>query len=315
MPIFQIHGIVPIIPTPFQSDESIDFAGFAPLIDFAIAGGCSALCLPAYASEFYKLSDEERLQVVHQAVTAAQGRIPVIGQANYASARLAARSARAVEAAGADAVAVAVPRLFSLPERDLFRYFDTVLSAIQIPLLIQDYNPGGPTVSPRFVADLHRIHPHFRYIKLEEPLMAAKVKSILDETGGGVGVLEGWGGMYMLELIEAGICGVMPGLAVSDLLARVWQLAAVGKKQDAYEIFAGVLSQILFSLQNMEFFHHAEKGLLAMRGILREPIVRDLTMTPDRVDSAHADFLNQRVLALLDNLHMPHHPPTAAGTL
>jgi 4-hydroxy-tetrahydrodipicolinate synthase len=150
---------------------------------------------------------------------------------------------------------------------------------------------------------------------LEEPLMAAKVKSILDETGGGVGVLEGWGGMYMLELIEAGICGVMPGLAVADLLARVWQLAAVGKKQDAYEIFAGVLSQILFSLQNMEFFHHAEKGLLAMRGILREPIVRDLTMTPDRVDSAHADFLNQRVLALLDNLHMPHHPPTAAGTL
>src|ERR1039457_3077737 len=135
MSFFRIDGVVPIIPTPFQSDETIDSAAFAPLVDFAIAGGCSALCLPAYASEFYKLSDEERLQVVHQAVTAAQGRIPVIGQANYASARLAARSARAVEAAGADAVAVAVLRLFSLPERDLFRYFDTVLSAIQIPLL------------------------------------------------------------------------------------------------------------------------------------------------------------------------------------
>jgi dihydrodipicolinate synthase/N-acetylneuraminate lyase len=308
MSLSRIHGIVPIIPTPFQSDETIDYAAFAPLVDFAVAGHCSALCLPAYASEFYKLSDEERLEVVRHAVTAAKGRIAVIGQANHSSARLAARSARAVEAAGADAIAVAVPRLFSLPESDLLRYFDTILSAIQIPLLIQDYNPGGPTLSPQFVAGLHRIHPHFRYIKLEEPLMAAKVKAILDSTGGGVGVLEGWGGMYMLELIDAGICGVMPGLAVSDLLAQVYQLAAAGMKQDAYEIFAGVLPQILFSLQNMELYHHAEKRLLAMRGILREATVRDVTMTPDEIDRAHVDFLNQRVLALLDRLHLPHNP-------
>jgi len=308
MSLFRIHGVVPIIPTPFQSDETIDYAAFAPLVDFAVAGRCSAICLPAYASEFYKLSDEERLEVVRQAVTAAKGRIPVIGQANHASARLAAKSALAVEAAGADAIAVAVPRLFSLPESDLFRYFDTVLSAVQVPLLIQDYNPGGPTVSPQFVAGLHRIHPHFRYIKLEEPLMAAKVRAILDATGGGVGVLEGWGGMYMLELIEAGICGVMPGLAISDLLAQVYQRAVAGFKQDAYEIFAGVLPQIVFSLQNMEFFHHAEKRLLAMRGILREATVRDVTMPPGEIDHAHVDFLNQRVLALLDRLHMAHNP-------
>jgi 2-keto-3-deoxy-L-arabinonate dehydratase len=31
------------------------------LIDFAIASGLKAVCLPAYASEFYKLTDEERL--------------------------------------------------------------------------------------------------------------------------------------------------------------------------------------------------------------------------------------------------------------
>lgn len=308
MSSFRIDGVVPIIPTPFQGDETIDFAALAPLVDFAIAGRCSAICLPAYASEFYKLSDEERLGVVRHAVTAAKGRIAVIGQANHASARLAAKSARAVEAAGANAVAVAVPRLFSLPKRDLFRYFDTVLSAIQIPLLIQDYNPGGPTVSPQFVADLHRIHPHFRYIKLEEPLMAAKVKAILDATVGGVGVLEGWGGMYMLELMEAGICGVMPGLAVSDLLARVWQFGVASRKPGAYEIFADVLPQIVFSLQNMEFFHYAEKRLLAMRGILREATVRDVTMTPDEIDRGHVDFLNHRVLALLDRLHMPYNP-------
>ena len=33
--------------------------------------------------------------------------------------------------------------------------------------------------------------------------MSGKVRSILDVTGGGVGVIDGWGGVYMLELIEA----------------------------------------------------------------------------------------------------------------
>jgi len=43
----------------------------------------------------------------------------------------------------------------------------------------------------------------------------------MEATDGEVGVLEGWGGVYMLDLIPAGICGVMPGLGVSDLLALV----------------------------------------------------------------------------------------------
>src|ERR1022692_877015 len=78
MSFFRIDGVVPIIPTPFQNDETIDSAAFAPLVDFAVAGRCSAICLPAYASEFYKLSDEERLEVVRHAVTAGKRFVPVL---------------------------------------------------------------------------------------------------------------------------------------------------------------------------------------------------------------------------------------------
>ncbi|MFN7993858.1 MAG: dihydrodipicolinate synthase family protein [Bryobacteraceae bacterium] len=308
----QIDGVVPILPTPFDRNEEPDFVGLKPLIDFAAAGGCSAVCLPAYASEFYKLSDEERIDVVRHAVLHSNGRIPVIGQANHPSARQAARSARVLEAAGVDAIAVGVPRLFGVAERDIFRYFETILSSIRVPLLIQDFNPGGPTVTAQFVADLHRHYTHFAYIKLEEPLLASKIRAILDATNGEVGVLEGWGGMYMLELIDAGICGVMPGLAVSDLLARVFRLARAGRKQAAYEIFAAVLPQILFSLQNMELFHHAEKRLLVRRGFMRESVVRDLTMTLDETDSAQVEFLNEAILALLEKLHMHPNPSSMA---
>jgi len=305
---FCLNGIVPIIPTPFTAEEQMDWPSLRRLVDFACAAGACAMCLPAYASEFYKLSERERLRVVEEAIQQAAGRIPVFAQVNFPSLAQAVEAAREAQKAGASAIAAAVPRMFGFGDSDLFPYFDRLLSAIDIPVLIQDFNPSGPTVTPRFVADLHRAHPHFRWIKLEEPMMSAKVTAILEATNLKVGVLEGWGGMYMLDLIPAGICGVMPGLAVSDLLARVFQLATQGDMTRAYEIYEGVLPQIVFSLQHMELFHHAEKRLLVARGILQEAVVRQLTLKLDQHLDDRISFLNARILNVLDRLELPRNP-------
>jgi len=177
-----------------------------------------------------------------------------------------------------------------------------------VPLVLQDFNPGGPTVSTNFIAQLHRQHPHFRWVKLEEPLMAARVGSILEATRGEVGVLEGWGGMYLLELVAAGISGVMPSLSLADLLARAFRLAKDGHRQEAYEVFTGTLPMIVYSLQNMELYHHAEKRLLAARGIIAETFVRDPRRELQARDAAHIDFLIANLLALLERLKMPRCP-------
>jgi 4-hydroxy-tetrahydrodipicolinate synthase len=114
--------------------------------------------------------------------------------------------------------------------------------------------------------------------------------------------------MYILELIPAGICGVMPGLAVADLLARIYDLCSCGEKAQAYAIFAEILPQIAYSLQHMELFHHAEKRLLEARGILETANVRDAGIELRASDAEHIDFLNSRILALLDRFGMPHNP-------
>jgi 2-keto-3-deoxy-L-arabinonate dehydratase len=312
-PSFQIRGIVPIIPTPFDSDEHIAWAELRNLIDFACAAGVSAICLPAYASEFYKLSEDERSRLVAEAVAHARARVPVVGQVNYPSAGQAAQVAAHLQACGASAICVAVPRLFSLPERDLFRYFDRILKAIDVTLIVQDFNLAGPSLTARFIRDLHREHPHFRYVKLEEPLMASKVEAILEETSAGVGVLEGWGGMYMMQLVPAGICGVMPSLGLADVLGLTFRLLMEGKQEEACDIFQVVLPQISFSLQNMELYHHAEKRLLQARGILAGVKVRDVSMDVPVRELDHIDFLNSRVLALLDRLKLRCNPAIGAG--
>jgi 4-hydroxy-tetrahydrodipicolinate synthase len=275
--------------------------------------GACALCLPAYASEFYKLSERERLQAVAEAVQQSASRVPVFAQINFVSVQQAIESALEAQRSGASAIAAAVPRIFAFGDSDIYHYFDRILTAIEIPLLVQDFNPVGPTITPRLIADLHRAHPHFRWVKLEEPMMSPKVASILEVTCGGVGVLEGWGGMYMLDLIPAGICGVMPGLAVADLLAIVFQCAASGDRARAFEIFQRVLPQIVFSLQHMELFHHAEKRLLTARGVLSGVVVRQLTLELDKYLEDRISFLNDQILALLDHVGLPRNPALATS--
>ena len=312
MATFEIDGVLPVIPTPFTRDGSLDWAALDGLLEFAISARVCGVVLPAYASEFYKLRDAERRDLVFRAVSTLNGRLPVVAQVNHVSTAYAAETARDLERAGAAAISVAVPRVFGLPERDLLRYFDRILKAITVPLVIQDFNPGAATVSLEFVKSLHGQHAHFQYLKLEEPMMSGKVQSILEATHGAVGVIDGWGGAYMLELIDAGICGVMPGLAVSDLLQIIWQNARAGNKDVAYELFRGVLPQITFSLQNLEFFHHAEKALLVARGVLSHAEVRDATLTIHEIDRAHIDFLNRKVIDLVSrqklSVHTAVHP-------
>lgn len=301
MALLQIDGVVPIVPTPFTHDGALDWSGLRDLIAFAIASRFCAVCLPAYASEFYKLSDDERRELPIRAIEMTSGSLPVIAQINHVSSTYVTDTARTLERAGASAISVAVPRFFGLPECDLLRYFDRILNAITVPLLIQDFNPGGPTVSVDFIRTLHRQYKHFRFLKLEEPLMSYRVRSILDATDGAIGVLEGWGGMYMLELIPAGICGVMPGLAVSDLLQLTWEEAKSGDIEEAYKLFRNVLPQIVYSLQSLEFFHHAEKSLLVARGLLHEANVRDATVTIQNDDLAHLAFLNRQIVSVVQD--------------
>ena len=295
-----IQGIVPVLPTPFRPDESVDLYSLKRIVRFCVEQGFSAICLPAYASEFYKLVLEERYQLVATAVQAAEGEIKIIAQSNHYSGAYAAEIAVQNEKIGADVISVAVPRMFEIGDIDVFRFLSGILGSTSLPVLVQDFNPGGPTINARTAKHLSEEHPNFRYLKLEQPLMAPKVVEIVEATNGNVQVLEGWGGMYLLEGIEAGICGAMPALGVADILQQTFDLALDGDRTAAMDRFEKVLPYLVFSLQNMELLLQMEKKLLVRRSLLRHDTVRQATLTPDEHTAAYIEFLIGRVMHLLN---------------
>lgn len=307
----ELFGVVPIIPTPFTEDEEIDEDALRSLIDFAIAGRIKAVCLPAYASEFYKLTDEEKLRVVRVAVEHAAGRLKIVGQSNHASLKMAIQLAQANVKAGADVISLAVPRIFSLPEESLREYLSEFFKSIpDTPVLIQDFNPGGSSISVELIRSLMEAHPNFKYLKLEEPLCAPKFEQIITATEDKIGLFEGWGGLYMLELIPIGIRGVMPGLAVADLLQKVFTLRREGEDAKAFDLFERVMPQIFFSLQNMELFHYAEKELLMARGVLKNSIARKAAYQPDPSSIRYIRELNERILEVVNDERYALQPST-----
>jgi len=296
----ELSGVVPIIPTPFRENEEIDEDALRDLIDFAIRSGIKAVCLPAYASEFYKLTDDEKLQVVRIAVEQTAGKMKIVAQCNHPSLKVAISLAQANVNAGADVISLAVPRIFGLPENSLKEYLTEFLRSVpDTPVLIQDFNPGGSSISVKLIKKLMNENPNFKYLKLEEPLCAPKFESIIKATNGQMGLFEGWGGLYMLELIPLGIAGVMPGLAIADILQTVFNLRKQGEHEKAFDLFEKVMPQIFFALQNMELFHYAEKELLIARGILKNSISRKAAYIPDPSSVSYIKELNQRIINIL----------------
>ena len=294
-----IRGILAVVPLPFHLDESIDEEGLRRVVDFCVDAEVAGICLPAYGSEFYKLSEEERETVVGIAIEQSAGRVPVVAQANHGAVIHAMAWAKRFQEMGADVISLAAPRMFALRESDLLRYFGRVCEAIDIPLLVQDFNPGGATVGADFIDELHSQHANFQYTKLEEPLMADKMVAIRDRVGDQVSILEGWGGYYMPELMPLGIAGAMPGVPIADALTRVFNLWDQGQEQQSYELFYKVLPFIAYTLEDFEHFLQVEKRLLVARGVIDHPVVRDATRDMSEAELVHTNFVIDQVLAVL----------------
>jgi dihydrodipicolinate synthase/N-acetylneuraminate lyase len=292
-----MRGVIPILPTPFHDDGAVDDQPYAALVDSACRAGAAAVGVPAFGSEFYKLDAGERQAILERVLALAKGRIPVVVQCNHVCGTKAAAMARQAEALGAAAVNTALPRAFTGDAAALLAYARTVCDATSLPVVIQDWNPGGPTLGIDFVRALHRSCANFRFVKLEEGGIGALVRAIGGETGGAVQVLSGWGGLFLPELAPAGIAGIVPGMSLVDRFCRLWKLAEARDWAALDAGFAEILPFVALSLRNLEQFHHCEKRLLHRRGLLPNAVVRQTTPSLDPEASAYLDRL---IAALLE---------------
>lgn len=139
----RFRGTGVALVTPFAADGAVDLEAYRRHAERMIAGGVEVLVPCGTTGESVTLTPDEQLQVVRTAVEVAQGRAAVMAGAGTNDTRDAIALARAVEAAGADALLSVSPYYNKPPQEGLFRHFEAIADSVDIPVFL--YNVPGRT--------------------------------------------------------------------------------------------------------------------------------------------------------------------------
>lgn len=209
----KLTGILPVAPTPFHDDGSIDEDGMGRVLDCLIDQGVDAICILANYSEQFVLSDAERATLMQLSLEHVAGRVPVIVTISHFSTDIVVARAKSAQAMGASMVMMMPPYhgagLFPA-EAGIFEHFEAANRAISIPIMVQDAPLSGVTLPVPLLARMARELENVSYFKIECPFAADKLAALIDTAGEHIaGPFDGEEAVTLLADLDAGATGTM----------------------------------------------------------------------------------------------------------
>ena len=268
------HGVNAIIAMPFTTHGQVDFPGFDRLLAHLIGSGINGATLFGIASEFHKLADREKDLLATRFLAAEPGGsfYRVISITEHAT-ELAVQRARQYQTMGADALML-LPPFFLKPttEQVLEHVFD-VLDAVSIPVFVQ-YAPTetGRPITPAELAQIAARYPQAIF-KIECNPPVDYVREFLHLVPDAV-VMNGYAGLYMLGILEAGGRGVMPGCSFGEIYAAIYRYWQADDRESARRLHAELLPYLQRWMAHPETIIQTEKTILQKRGLIASDYCR-----------------------------------------
>lgn len=291
-------GVIGVLQTPFHPDGEIDFESFTRLIEDALSVGIDGFLVPAIASENAYLSYDEKIRLAGRAQEIAIGRVPVIWGASSPDLSTSFQLIQEAQRSSADACLVAVPPGLVRNREDLVAYFREISRGMEIPLVIQDWEPNGPGLALDDIRCLQKSIPAFKAIKVETLPAGPKYSAILQELDQELHVSGGWAVQQYIEGLDRGVHAMIPECSMIRLYKRIDTLYRAGYRNAAQSLFWQLLPVLSFTNQELDTSIRFFKRLLVRRGIFTTSSVRLPSGDFDRFSERIADELIQQVLRL-----------------
>lgn len=276
-----VHGLVPILATPFQPDGSLDLPSLRRLVEFQLASGVDGVAVFGMASENFALTAAERAVILREVTGVVAGAVPVVAGVAATSTVTALEQVEAF--AGASALMVLPPFMVKPGPAQLTEFYATVAAAGQ-EVMVQDA-PGatGVPMPVPLIVELAKL-PGVTSVKVESPPTAPKVAAVVDAVADqDFAVLGGQNAQFCLAEYAGGAVGTMPACEFPDLLAPV-----LADWRHARDAFTRLLPLILCGLQQ-GIAWAVHKEVLVRRGVIASATVRSPAATPTRATIAELD--------------------------
>jgi 2-keto-3-deoxy-L-arabinonate dehydratase len=265
-----LAGVVPVVPTIFRDDETVDLDATVRVVDYLMDAGVDGLCLLANYSEQFSLTDAERDAIARTLLEHVAGRLPVIVTTSHYSARVTAARSRAAQDMGAAMVMIMPPffgATLTVAGPGVIGYFRQVADAIDIPVMVQDAPLSATPLPAGLLIDLVRQVPQVQYAKIEVPQAADKLHALVSALGDSLpGPFDGEESVTLIPDLDAGATGTMPSSTVPAELGQIVRRYRAGDRAGAVSAWEALLPLIHF--ENRQCGLRAQKILLAEGGII-----------------------------------------------
>lgn len=271
-----LTGILPVAPTPFLDDGTIDTEGMKRVLECMIDQGVDAICILANYSEQFVLSDEERAILTRVSLEHVAGRVPVIVTVSHFSTQIVVSRAREAEGLGASMLMMMPPYhgVGLVPaEAGIFEHFAAVSDAISIPIMVQDAPLSGVSLPVPLLVRMAREIENVSYFKMETPFAADKLAALI-EAGGEhiVGPFDGEEAATLLADLDAGCTGTMTSALQPERIRPIVTEYLAGNTDTALAHWNACLP--LINHENRQCGLRATKVVMKEGGVIRSDHVR-----------------------------------------
>jgi 4-hydroxy-tetrahydrodipicolinate synthase len=291
------RGVIPIIVTPFQDDESLDLDSLRKVVQFMAQVGVNGVTVLGVLGEADRVTEQERVQIIETAVAARAGRLPVIVGISHSGTHAASELCRMAESCRAQGLLIAPSKDTAGDDSRIFEYYRRLSESSRLPICVQDYPPSsGVSMSVPLLLRLIAEIPTVAAIKVEAvpstPKIAALAHGMAHRKPA---LLGGLGALYSFFELQSGADGFMTGFAFPEILLAMLQARDAGDLDLAFEIYRRYLPLIVFEQQSGVAIR---KQIFQRRGLITSSRVRH----PGAIASEYAI---EQLKALLERV-FPH---------
>lgn len=284
--MIQMKGVYPIITTPYTVDGGVDLDSMQRVLITRHQVGVNGFVLFGIGGEYYKQTDDENksmLDVVNE--TCKKLATPLVVSVTQHATVAACEWAKYYEQSGADVLMVLPPFFLKPSGEDVYNHIKEIANSVKVPILVQ-YAPEqtGLPIATEIWRRLSEECDNVRNFKIECKPSGHYITSMTNSFKERPNIYIGNCGLQMIEALDRGALGVMPGCAFAEIYVKIYQSYITGNRSQALDYHNALMPLLNHIRQSVEMLNHYEKRILKMRGIIDTDYCRAPSFVPDKYD-------------------------------
>lgn len=164
MSLFKGAGVA--LVTPFNEDNSVNFAKLEEILDTQIANGTDAIIICGTTGEPATMTEDEKLSVIKCTVEKVDGRIPVIAGTGANSTQQVIDFSKKVMELGVDGLLIVTPYYNKATQNGLYAHYKAIAEAVDLPIIMYNVpSRTGCNILPETAVRLGNDFPNIVGIK------------------------------------------------------------------------------------------------------------------------------------------------------